>query len=426
MINFHIYKNIHSCAVQLIWTALTAMCMTMPAFAVSEWRYTIRPGDTVSGLSKEHLRLSVSWATLANYNGLSDPNTIKAGKQLRIPLKWLMIKQAHAELTSVAGDVQVLSKQGEWRQALLGERVRTGEHLRVGMNSSGRLRFGDGSVLIMQPESSLIMDALSLYGGGYMADTQLRLQAGRVEVNANPSKRKGQKFNVITPAAVASVRGTQFVLEAQADRTLGQTSEGSVVLRNDFGTVLVKEGFSSAVKFGEKPLEPTRTQPGPVLLNAATLFQDFPLTFALEDRADATSWVLQVGLDAQMASLFVTQESKKPFFDVTGLQNGFYHLRVWSVDTKALPSAPTTHVFEVAIPRLQKGPPVKLSPQFFNQGAFTLNLEKLPPTQRYFLQLTQDEQGTQSVWYAQESGSKILIPPPPKPDQAHYLWIWVY
>jgi hypothetical protein len=426
MFNFPVFKHIQYGSVRLIWVWLSAVCMAMPALAVSEWRYTIRPGDTVSGLSKEHLKLSVSWATLANYNDLTNPNMIKAGKQLRIPLKWLMIKQAHAELTTVSGDVQVLSEQGQWRQALLGERVQTGEQVRVGTNSSGRLRFADGSVLVIQPESSLSMDSLSLYGGGYMADTQLRLQSGRVEVNANPSKRKGQQFNVITPAAVASVRGTQFVLEAQADRTLGQTSEGSVALRNDFGTVLVNEGFSSAVKAGEKPMEPTRTQSGPVLLNAATVFQDFPVTFTLEDRADVTSWVLQVGLDAQMASLLMTQETNRPFFDVTGLHNGLYHLRVWSVDSQALPSAPTNHVFEVAIPRLQKGPPVKLSPQFFARGTFTLNLEKLAPTQRYFVQLTQDEQGMQSVWHTQESGSKILIPPPPKPDQAHYLWIWVY
>lgn len=394
--------------------------------AAQDWRYTIKPQDTVSGLARQYLNANISWAKLANYNRLPDANIIMSGAQLRIPLRWLALKQAHAKLASSAGDVQIQLPDGTWRQAQVGESLQTGQRIQVGRNSSAKLHFADASELVIQPESTVAMDTLSVYAGGYMADTQLRLQAGRVEVHANPQRRIGQKFDVITPAAVASVRGTQFLVEAQDARTVQQTTQGQVLLQTDQGRVLVQEGYSSAAKAGAKPLAPEVTKPAPVLQNPVSRFIDFPIAFTWAAQPEVSAWVMQVGRDVQMAQLVLTQQSQDPQLNVAGLPDGHYHLRAWSLDEQGIPSKVASHTFEVNIPRQLQGPVVQMPSRYFAAGPVALQLAPLPSGQRYLVQITEDAEGRLPVWHQANASAALSIPVPPVPERPHYLWIWVY
>lgn len=405
--------------------ALTCFAQAQTA-ATTDWRYTIRPQDTVFELTRQFLKPSISWQILADYNRLPDANAIQAGMQLRMPLRWLALKQAQAKLTALSGDVQIQAPDGTVHQAQLGESLQTGQRIQVGRNSSARLQFADASELIVQPQSTVSMDTLSLYGGGYMVDTQLRLQAGRVEVHANPQGRKGQKFEVITPAAVASVRGTQFVVEAQAARTLEQTTEGQVALQTSAGTVLVQEGYGSAVKAGEKPQPPEVIKTAPMLQNPSSRFVDFPIEFSWAVQPDAAEWVVQVGRDPQMAQLVLTRPTNTPRLDAGALPDGSYHLRAWSLDAQGMPSKSVTHPFDVAIARRQQGPAVLLPPRHFAAGPVSLQLAPLASGQKYVLQMTQDAEGRLPVWYVTTSNSNISLPVPADTGIAHHLWIWIY
>ena len=303
---------------------LLALGASAQISAAVDWRYTVRPKDTLSSLAQQYLKPSVTWQELARYNRLSNDGVIQVGMKLRLPLHWLTVKQVQAKVTAISGDVQILVVNGAWRQAQSGELLQTGQQIKVGINSSARLQFADASELVMQPQSSLVMDTLSVYAGGYMVDTQLRLQAGRVEVHANPQGRQDQKFQVITPAAVASVRGTQFLVDAQDGRTLQQTHEGQVALQTDQGSVLVREGFGSAVKFAEKPIPPEVIKPAPALQNPNSSFVDFPMVFNWVDQPGVTGWVMQVGRDQRMAELVLNQQADRPFWDAGGLADGRY------------------------------------------------------------------------------------------------------
>jgi hypothetical protein len=52
--------------------------------ASHDWRYTVRPQDSVSDLTRQYLKPSISWQTLAKYNRLPDANVIYSGTQLRL------------------------------------------------------------------------------------------------------------------------------------------------------------------------------------------------------------------------------------------------------------------------------------------------------------------------------------------------------
>ena len=93
-----------------------------------------------------------------------------------------------------------------------------------------QIQFADGSIVTIQPNSTLKLDALSLYGGGGMVDTKLRLQQGGVAVKANPQHVPGNTMQIFTPTAVAAVRGTDFRLLSESKTTRQETLQGRVGL----------------------------------------------------------------------------------------------------------------------------------------------------------------------------------------------------
>ena len=355
-----------------------------------------------------------------------NPNIIQPGQQLRIPYKWLSMKQSHAQLMALSGQVRIQLAEASWRNAQPGDTLQMGHSIHVGPLSSALLQFADASQLVMQPETRLTMDTLSTYAGGYMVDTQLRLQSGRVEVHANPQARKGQKFQVVTPAAVASVRGTQFLVEVQQQQTVQQTTTGQVEFQTAQGSVLVPQGFGSAVKPGEKPSEPEKIKPAPVFVQPKIKVTDFPITFNWQEQKDVQAWSVQLGRDRQMAQLLSSQVKASPNIDAGILDNGTYVLRVWGLDARGIPGQIGAHEFEVSIPRALQGPVIQLKPEYFVNGRLALQLQPLAATKKYLLQVTKDAEGKQPVWHQLNAGTAATVPAPPGLTEPHFLWIWAY
>lgn len=412
----------------LLFLAVFSWCLVTHAQTgtESDWRYTVKPYDTLSGLTRQYLKVGVNWQDLARHNHLPNADLIHTGTKLKIPLIWLAARQAEVQLTAISGDVQIQQLNGVWIGASVGDLMQTGQHIRVGRNSSARLKFADDSQLVIQPESSVSMDALSVYAGGFMVDTRLRLQSGRVEVHANPKGRKGQKFDVITPAAVASVRGTEFVVEAHELRTIEQTNQGLVELKTNLGIVMVKDGYSSVVKTGEKPQAPELVKPAPHFESPATRFDDFPIAFSWTPQADVAAWTVQIGRDPQMANLIMTKTGAFNQLNAGGLPDGRYYLRAWSVDMQGMPSKPAVHAFEVNIPRKIQGRSVLLPPSFFSAGQMALTLPPLSQGKRYLVQMTTDAEGLQTVWHQAGVVDATTVPQPAEAERAHHLWIWIY
>ncbi len=406
--------------------ALLVFTVAGPINAQEDWRYTVRPQDTISGVTSQYLKSDITWPLLARYNQLVNPDSIQPGQQLRIPYKWLSMKQSHAQLVTFSGQVRIQVTESTWRNAQPGDTIQIGQSIHVGPLSSALLQFADASQLVMQPDTRVTMDTLSTYADGFMVDTQLRLQAGRVEVHANPQARKGQKFQVVTPAAVASVRGTQFLVEVQQLQTVQQTMTGQVEFQTAQGSVLVPQGFGSAVKPGEKPSEPERVKPAPVFVQPRSKVTDFPITFHWQEQQDVQAWSAQVGRDRQMAQLLSTQVKASPHIDAGILDNGTYVLRAWGLDARGIPGQIGIHEFEVSIPRALHGPAIQLKPDYFSNDRLALQLQPLPAGRKYLLQVTKDAEGRQPVWHQLDPGTALTVPAPTGFTEPHFLWIWIY
>ncbi len=170
----------------------------------------MRAGDTLINVSQRYLKNPQQWPALRVINKLSDPNKLLPGEPLRIPLAMLKQRMAFAEVTAVSGSVQVLETNSTARVLQVGNQLGAGAEIQVSNNSSATLRFADGSIVVMQPSSSMRLDRVSVYADGVMVDTGLRLHQGRIEVTANPRHGSKNRMQITTPSAVAAVRGTQF------------------------------------------------------------------------------------------------------------------------------------------------------------------------------------------------------------------------
>jgi len=131
--------------------------------------------------------------------------------------------------------------------------VRVGEFLPLGStvktppDSTLKLLFANGAVLILQPRSQL---RLALFASKDSVDAQkninartpessesttnLDLKSGTVLIDV-PTLKKESKFEVTTPLGIAGIRGTRFYVSVRKDRTTVGVAEGLVVTTSLLG-----------------------------------------------------------------------------------------------------------------------------------------------------------------------------------------------
>ncbi len=333
---------------------LALLLLALPAFAappavsdVPEWRYTLRPGDTLIGVSARYLARPQDWPRLQRFNGIADPYRLVPGNALRIPLAWLRHEPAPAQVVAVSGDARVTLPGAVERPVAAGETLGAGAVLAAGANSSTTLRLADGSLLVLQPGAQLALDTLSVYAGGGMVDSRLRLQHGRIEVGANPRRAPGSRLQVITPSAVAAVRGTRFRVAADADATREETLEGAVGLAAAGREVRVDAGHGSLVAAGQSPQSPVALLHAPNLAELPRRIDTLPLRFVLPAQAGAVAWQGQIAPDAMFERILLEQANTAPHLSFSDLPDGHYTLRVRASDALGLHGMDAMHAFEL-------------------------------------------------------------------------------
>lgn len=348
------------------WLSALLLLGAWPALATPpaqvdapEWRYTLRPGDTLIGLSQRYLARPADWPRLQRHNGIANPYGLLPGSALRIPLAWMRHEPAPAAVVAVSGDARVTLPGTPERPLQAGERLGAGATLVTGAHSSITLRLADGSLLVLQPGARMALDTLSVYPGGGMVDSRLRLQEGRVEVGANPERKPGGRLQVITPSAVAAVRGTRFRVAAAADASRAETLEGMVGLAAARREVNVAAGQGSLAETGQPPRPPVSLLPAPDLSALPGLVDALPLRFEMPGLSGAMSWHGQIAPDGRFERILLEQTGTVPKLSFGDLPDGHYVLRVRAGDALGLHGEDALHAFELdarPFPPLVVGP----------------------------------------------------------------------
>jgi hypothetical protein len=174
-----------------------------------DWIYTVRPGDNLWDLTEEYLSDIRYWRRLQALNQVKFPRKMPPGMHLRIPIAWLKIQPAAVRVLQVHGEAEVKTAEADQRTSLRpGMLLHSGAEIYTGNKGNVTLEFADGSHLLIQADSYLVLDTISVYDKTGMVDTRMRLQQGRVNNRTTPSRGPGTRYEIQTPAIISTVRGT--------------------------------------------------------------------------------------------------------------------------------------------------------------------------------------------------------------------------
>ncbi len=159
---------------------------------------------------------------------------------------------AAAEIINIRGEVAVLEPgAAEWSAAGEGTPLSVGDTVRTGADSLAEIRFRYGHTTLMDESCKLRINPAP------DDDTLLELIMGSV-LSRVEELEPGQSFEVSTPQAVCSVRGTEFTVATDGERSLVAVLSGRVEVR-ELITGMIREveaGYYSEVRPGASPTEP--------------------------------------------------------------------------------------------------------------------------------------------------------------------------
>lgn len=137
------------------------------------------------------------------------------------------------------GDLRVKSTGAAERPGRIGDRLQNGDVVTTQASTRAALRFtDDGSILRLNPSSTVRLS--SGPESGVLMRT-LHMELGEVWVRVN--RRDGTQLRVSTPAGVAAVKGTEFLVRVDTERvTTVITLEGVVEFFNQHGRVDLPAG----------------------------------------------------------------------------------------------------------------------------------------------------------------------------------------
>lgn len=141
-------------------------------------------------------------------------------------------EQVAGEVTAAMGDAQIAATAGEKRVAAQGMPLHVGDILQTGAGGHIHIRMVDNALVSLRPNSALKIASYT-YQPGVTATTKIRfdLLHGTVRsVTGKGGELAKDRFRMNTPVAAIGVRGTDFITQADTEKTLVHVAAGAIVL----------------------------------------------------------------------------------------------------------------------------------------------------------------------------------------------------
>jgi hypothetical protein len=323
------------------------------------WHYTVKKGDNLIHIARKHFWHPEDWRVVQQLNHIRDPLTIPVGRNLKVPLALVKHSPASAMLILIQGEVMLAKGEANFITAQRMSAMQLGDALKTGEDSLAVIQFADGSLMNLQSNAELVFDNMQSYSGGWMVDTQVKLKRGQVQVNANPNHRKGPQMRVITPNAIAAVRGTIFRVSAsdETQLTTQETLEGSVGLANSAADVIVNRGYGTAAALDKAPLAPVPLLPAINIATWPNRWQYLPIKLTFPYLDNAVAW--HVKLFNPQSQLLDDVVIKTPHYEIRGGDDGQYQLSVSAIDQHRIEGYEAIYSFAIDANPL---PPLLSSP----------------------------------------------------------------
>lgn len=160
----------------------------------------------------------------------------------------------------MSGSASVARTGGAPRAAADGETLAAGDQVTTGPDGHVILAFVDGSTLTIEPGTRIAIAELTSHPSSTV--TRLEQTVGRTWSSVQPLTSTRSRYEIATPAVIASVRGTAFEVDVAADgASRVRTAEGAVSVANALGEVLVPAGTHTTATPSTPPAPPTTPAP---------------------------------------------------------------------------------------------------------------------------------------------------------------------
>lgn len=330
-----------------------ALALSGPVFAQAQPQaerslpYVVKPSDKLIRLSRELLADPRDWTKVARFNRLRDPNLVRPGQRLEIPLSLLKSQDAQARLLSAEGSVA--SSTGTLQA---GAQLAEGSRVETGANSTAVLELGDGSRVKLLPGSLAEIVSNRGYAMRDPAGTAqqtwysglIRLVHGSLEAAANRLANRATPMEIVTPTSVVGVRGTEFRVSHDtagegASRT--EVTEGQVRAdhtRQSTGADLPR-GFGAAIRPSEREVRAVALLAAPSLDGVApelarTIGSALTVRFGVVGGAAAYRAI--VAADAGFTRIVNESRTTEPVIELRQVPAGSWHLLARAIDANGL------------------------------------------------------------------------------------------
>lgn len=169
-----------------------------------------------------------------------------------------------ARIDFAIGNVLAVSPSGAQRGLAKGGEVFSGETVRTGPDGRAHLRFNDGAMLSLQPQTDFRLDNYHFTG---QQDGQERslfslLRGGLRTITGLIGKTNRDNYKVTTSVATIGIRGTEYTISYIDSDTISlATGEGSIEVCNRAGCVVLSSGDAAIISGPDTPARITDTRP---------------------------------------------------------------------------------------------------------------------------------------------------------------------
>jgi hypothetical protein len=155
------------------------------------------------------------------------------------------------------GGVSAISAAGDSRLLSKGGRLASGDVVRTGIDGRAQLRFDDGAIVSLQPQSEFRLDDYRYPGvaNGEEKGFFSLLRGGLRTITGLIGRGNLKAYKINTAVATIGVRGTEYSISyIDDDQIIVATGEGEIEVCNDIGCNLVASGESAVVSKFAKPI----------------------------------------------------------------------------------------------------------------------------------------------------------------------------
>lgn len=372
------------------------MCIwTQGAFSADkqeEWLYSFQPGDNLWDLTERFLIDQSYWTRLVKLNRIKYPRHMPPGTQIRVPLDWLNVEPAVVQVVNIRGRVAHRIPGKNEKQLAPDIWLHTGDRLRVSEGANVLLEFADGTRQLLGSNTEIELIRLNTFSDTGIGDTTLKILRGASE---NKVPTKGTRFEIRTPSANTSVRGTSFRVKVPPRRqstTQVEVIAGEVNVRSNQERLRLTAGFGTVVEKGRAPAPAVKLLSAPQVVTPPSTIRQLPLELRWQPVAGAVAYrVLMAGPDANAIPVVDTRVTHQRF-STSALPDGRYRLRVRAIDGAGLEGKESDLAFLLDARPL---PPASIAPPAdatLRTHSVAVEWSTAPQVSGYHFQLSPDTQ----------------------------------